>query len=82
MTFENKNIHTSTNALLEMLLMEDLIADLENSIATKRKMTMEEEAALYKEVTGKDLVYIPIEDTEPEFQAALHYFAELGGTEK
>lgn len=75
MTFEN---HTSTNALLEMLLMEDLIADFD----TKRKMTMEEEAALYKEVTGKDLVYIPIEDTEPEFQAALHYFAELGGTEK
>lgn len=82
MTFENKNIHTSTNALLEMLLMDDIIADLEYSNATKKKMTMEEEAALYKEVTGKDLVYIPIEDTEPEFQALLHYFAELGGTEK
>jgi len=82
MTFENKHIHTSTNALLEMLLMEDLIADLENSIDTKRKMTMEEEAALYKEVTGKDLVYIPIEETPVEFQAALHYFAELGGNIK
>lgn len=82
MTFENNNTVRFNTALLAMDAMDRMIDDLVEAKANRRKMTMEEEAALYKEVTGKDLVYIPIEDTEPEFQAALHYFAELGGTEK
>lgn len=82
MTFENNNTVRFNTALLAMDAMDRMIDDLVEAKANRRKMTMEEEAALYKEVTGKDLVYIPIEDTEPEFQATLHYFAELGGTEK
>lgn len=80
MTFENKNTVKFNTALLAMDAMDSMLDYMAEN--RKQKMTMEEEAALYKEVTGKDLVYIPIEDTPDEFQAALHYFAELGGTEK
>lgn len=32
-------------------------------------------AAMYKEVTGKDLIYLPIEEAPVELQAAINYFA-------
>lgn len=32
-------------------------------------------AALYKEVTGKDLVYLSIEDIPAETKAVMEYFA-------
>lgn len=54
--------------------VEELLAVQKELDKAKEKSNVDW-AALYKEVTGKDLIYIPIEEAPVELQAAIHYFA-------
>ena len=55
--------------------VEELLA---MDAAVKKNQEPVDWAAMYKEVTGKELIYIPLEDAPAELKAAMHYFAQKG----